>query len=168
MKVSIKVYFTGQENYVLNINSHDFISYGISGPNWGIFSCAKKIKSIYWVPLGGLGHWWIADRLREMRWSEEKGLLWETRDQRRRVSPDNAGMKNISAEVSIFCMWTNWIHLIICSTIEFRKLYYCSGCALHKICEMCTFDRCPRGWSDQKSFLACGDAKKENWKTTKL
>ena len=36
--------------------------------------------------------------------SEEKGLLWETRDQRRRISPDHAGMKNISAEVSIICL----------------------------------------------------------------
>ena len=36
-----------------------------------------------------------------------------------------------------------------------------------KICEIYTFDRCPHGCTGQKSFLACGDAKKENWKTTK-
>ena len=35
-----------------------------------------------------------------------------------------------------------------------------------KICEIYTFDRCPHWWSNQKSFLACGDAKKENWRTT--
>ena len=98
--------------------------------------------------------------------SEEKGLLWETRDQRRRISPDHAGMKNISAEVSIICLWTNWIHLIICSKIEFRKLYYCSRCALHKICEMCTFDRCPRGWSDQKSFFGLWRRKKRELENT--
>ena len=28
-----------------------------------------------------------------------------------KVSSDHAGIKNISAEVSIFCLWTNWIHL---------------------------------------------------------
>ena len=32
-------------------------------------------------------------------------------------------MKNISAEVSIFCPWTNWIHLVTCSKIEFRDLH---------------------------------------------
>ena len=30
---------------------------------------------------------------------------------RRRVSSDHPGMKNIPGEVSIFCLWTNWIHL---------------------------------------------------------
>ena len=39
-------------------------------------------------------------------------------------------------------------------------------CALDKICEIYTFDRCPHGCTGQKSFLACGDAKKENWRTT--
>ena len=48
-----------------------------------------------------------------------------------------------------------------------RGLYYCSRCALDKICEIDTFDRCPHGCTGQKSFLACGDAKKENWRTTK-
>ena len=38
---------------------------------------------------------------------------------------------------------------------------------LGKICEIYTFDRCPHGWTGQKSFLAWGDAKKENWRTTK-
>ena len=83
---------------------------------------------------------------------------------KRRVSSDHAGMK----EVSIFCLWTNWIHLVTCSEIEFRKLHCCSRCALDKLFEIYTFDRCPQGWSGQKSFLACGDAKKENWRTTKL
>ena len=77
-------------------------------------------------------------------------------------------MKNISAEVSIFCLWTNWIHLVTCSEIEFCELHCCSRCALDKIFEIYTFDRCPQGWSGQKLFLACGDAKKENWRTTKL
>ena len=81
---------------------------------------------------------------------------------------DHAGMKNISAEVSIFCLWTNWIHLVTCIKIEFRELYCCSRCALDKIFKIYTFDRCPQGWSGQKSFLTCGDAKKENWRTTKL
>ena len=85
-----------------------------------------------------------------------------------RVSSDYAGMKNISAEVSIFCLWTNWIHLVTCSKIEFRELHCCSRCALDKIFEIYTFDRCSQGWSGQKWFLACGEAKKENWRTTKL
>ena len=87
---------------------------------------------------------------------------------KRRVSSDHAGMKNISAEVSIFCLWTNWIHLVTCSKIEFRELHCCSRCALDKIFEIYTFDRCPQGWSGQNSFLACGDAKKENWSTTAI
>ena len=85
-----------------------------------------------------------------------------------RVSSDHPGMKNISGEVSIFCLWTNWIHLVTCSKIEFRELHCCSRCALDKIFEIYTFDRCSQGWSGQKSFLACGDAKEENWRTTKL
>ena len=51
--------------------------------------------------------------------------------------------------------------------ISLRELYYCNRCALDKICEIYTFDRCPHGCTGQKSFLACGDAKKENWRTTK-
>ena len=51
---------------------------------------------------------------------------------KRRVSSDHAGMKNISAEVSIFCLWTNWIHLVTCSKIEFRELHCCSRCFCSK------------------------------------
>ena len=51
---------------------------------------------------------------------------------RRRVSSDHAGIKNISAEVSTFCLWTNWIHLVNCSKIEFRELHCCGRCALDK------------------------------------
>ena len=80
---------------------------------------------------------------------------------KRRVFSDYAGMKNISGEVSIFCQWNNWIHLVTCSKIEFREPYYCSRCALDKICEIYSFDCCPHGLSSQKSFLAYGDAKKE-------
>ena len=87
---------------------------------------------------------------------------------KRRLSSDHACMKNISAEVSIFCLWTKWRHLVTCSKIEFRELYYSCRCALDKICEIYTFDRCPKGWSIRKSFLACNDAKKENWRTAKL
>ena len=79
---------------------------------------------------------------------------------------DHAGMKNISAEVSTFCLWTNWIHLATCSEMEFRELHCCSHCALDKIFEIYTFDRCPQGGTGQKSFLYCGNAKKENWRTT--
>ena len=43
---------------------------------------------------------------------------------KRRVSSDRPGMKNIPGEVSIFCLWTNWIHLLTCGKIEFRELYY--------------------------------------------
>ena len=43
---------------------------------------------------------------------------------RRRVSSDHPGMKNIPGVVSIFCLWTNWIHLLTCGKIEFRELYY--------------------------------------------
>ena len=42
---------------------------------------------------------------------------------KRRVSSDHTSMENISAEVSIFCPWTNWIHLVTCSKIEFRDLH---------------------------------------------
>ena len=63
---------------------------------------------------------------------------------KRRVSSDHAGMKNISAEVSIFCLWTNWIHLVVCSKIEFHELHCCSRCTLDKIFEIYTFDRCPQ------------------------
>ena len=35
----------------------------------------------------------------------------------------HTSMENISAEVSIFCPWTNWIHLVTCSKIEFRDLH---------------------------------------------
>ena len=69
-------------------------------------------------------------------------------------------MKNISAEVFIFCLWTKWIHLVTYSKIESRELHCYSRCALDKIFEIYTFDRCAQGWSGQKSFLACGDAKK--------
>ena len=69
-------------------------------------------------------------------------------------------MKNISAEVFIFCLWANWMHFITCSKIEFRDLHYRSRYALDKICEIYTFDRCSQGWSLQKSFLTCGDTKK--------
>ena len=37
-------------------------------------------------------------------------------------------MKYILAEVSIFCLWTNWIHLVTCSKIEFRELHCYSRC----------------------------------------
>ena len=43
---------------------------------------------------------------------------------RRGVSSDHPGMKNIPGEVSLFCLWTNWIHLLTCGKIEFRELYY--------------------------------------------
>ena len=45
--------------------------------------------------------------------------------------------------------------------MKFREPYYCSRCVLDKICEIYSFDRCPRGLSSQKLFLAYGDAKKE-------
>ena len=77
-------------------------------------------------------------------------------------------MKNISAEVSIFSHCTDERHLVTCSKIELRDLYYCSRCALGKICEIYTFDRCAHGCTSQKSFLASSDPKKENWRTTKL
>ena len=54
-------------------------------------------------------------------------------------------------------VWTNWVHLLACSKVEFRELYYCSRCALEKI-----FKILGRGggvWP--KSF---GNAKKENKK----
>ena len=87
---------------------------------------------------------------------------------KRRLSSDHACMKNISAEVSMFCLWTNWRHLVTFRKIEFCELFYCSRCALDKICEIYTFDRCPHGCTGQKPFLTCGDAKKENWRTTKF
>ena len=86
---------------------------------------------------------------------------------KRRLSSDHACMKNISAEVSIFRLWTKWRHLVICSKIEFRELYYSSRCALDKISEIYTFDRCPHGWSSQTFFwLVATHIKKKlenNW-----
>ena len=58
--------------------------------------------------------------------------LWS----KRRVSSDHAGMKNTSAEVSMFCLWTNWIHLVTCSKIQFHELHCCSRCALDKIFDL--------------------------------
>ena len=78
---------------------------------------------------------------------------------KRRVSSDHAGMKNISAEVPIFCLWTNWIHLVTCSNIELRELYCCSYYALDKFFEIHTFDCCPQGCSGQTSSR--GEAKRE-------
>ena len=39
------------------------------------------------------------------------------------VSSGNAVMENISGEVSVFCLYIDWIHHIICSESEFRELY---------------------------------------------
>ena len=52
--------------------------------------------------------------------------------------------------------------------MEFRGLHCYSRCVLDKIFEIYTLDRCPQGWSGQESFLACGDSKKENSRTTNL
>ena len=60
----------------------------------------------------------------------------------------------------IFCLWTNWRHLVTCSKTEFRELYYCSHCALDKICEIYTFDRCPHGCSSQNHFWLVAMRKK--------
>ena len=60
------------------------------------------------------------------------------------------------------------LYLLTCSKIQFRELHWCSRCALDKIFKIYTFDRCPQGRSGQKSFLACGDVKKENWRITRL
>ena len=79
---------------------------------------------------------------------------------KRRVSSDHAGMNNISAEVSIFCLWTNWIHLVTCSAIEFRELYYCSRCALDKICEIYTSIAVHRGGLAKNHFWIVATQKK--------
>ena len=94
-------------------------------------------------------------------------LIYQWRS-KRRVSLEHVGMKNISIEVFIFCLWTNWIHFVTCREIWFRERHYCRRSALDKICEIYTFDRFPHGWSGQKSFLACGHTKKKielenNW-----
>ena len=47
-------------------------------------------------------------------------------------------------------------------TSEPLSVSYIIAITEHKICEIYTFDRCPHGCTGQKSFLACGDAKKEN------
>ena len=60
------------------------------------------------------------------------------------------------------------LYILTCSKIQFRELHWCSRCALDKIVKIYTFDRCPQGRSGEISFLACGDAKKENWRTTRL
>ena len=65
---------------------------------------------------------------------EEKGLLW------------SRWYEKYFSWSFIFCLWTKWIHLVTYSKIESRELHCYSRCALDKIFE--------------KSFLACGDAKK--------
>lgn len=40
-----------------------------------------------------------------------------------------------------------------------------SASAPDKICEIYTFDCCPRRRSSQKSILSCNDGKEENWRT---
>ena len=59
----------------------------------------------------------------------EKGLLW------------SRWYEIYLAEVSIFCRWTNWIHLVTCSKTEFHELHCCSRCTLDKIkyfyCNIC-------------------------------
>ena len=84
------------------------------------------------------------------------------------VSSDHAGMKKLSVKVSILCLWTDNLHLVTCSKREFLNLCHCSRSALEKLCEIYTYDRRPHGWPDQKSILACADAKKENRRITKL
>ena len=85
---------------------------------------------------------------------------------KRRVSSDHAGMKNISGEVSISCLWTNSIHLVTCNnsvsriiTVATRwtkSVYFTFSITFHT------------GGLAKNHFLAWGDAKKENWRTTKL
>ena len=86
---------------------------------------------------------------------EEKALLWSR-------------LYEKYFSWSFHILSANRRHLLTCSKIEFHELYYFSRCALDKICEIYTFDRCPHGCTGQKSFLACSDAKKGNWRTTKL
>ena len=71
--------------------------------------------------------------------------------------------KKISGEVSVFCLWTNWIHLVTCRKIEFRELYYRSYWALDKIYEIYTFDRCPHGWSSNVTYSLLKKKIKENF-----
>ena len=54
--------------------------------------------------------------------------------------------------------------------MESREPHYCSRCALDKICEIHTFDRCLLSIADlaKNHFLACGNEKKKNWITTTL
>ena len=79
---------------------------------------------------------------------EGRGLLW------------SRWYEKASVKVSILCLWTDNLHLVTCSKREFLNLCHCSRSALEKICEIYTYDRRPHGWPDQKSILACADAKK--------
>ena len=85
-----------------------------------------------------------------------------------RVSSDHAGMKNISVEVSIFCLWTNWIHLVTCSKIEFPELHCCSRCALDKIFDILHFRSLFTGVVWSKIIFDLWRRKKEKWRTTRL
>ena len=49
---------------------------------------------------------------------------------------------------------------------KYRELYYFSRSILNKSCESYTFDRCLHRGSSQKSSLGCGDAKKEDKRTS--
>ena len=69
-------------------------------------------------------------------------------------------MKNISAEVSIFCLWTNWIHLITCSKIEFRELHCYSRCALDKILKLTLSITVRRGGLAKNDFWLVAKQKK--------
>ena len=116
--------------------------WGNRWPYW----CIKYAQTYFFSPINACiwkffrTNWWIFDTQIKV---EEKGL-------------PHASMKNISGEVSIFCLWNNWIHLVTCSKIEFREPYYYSRYALDKICEIYTFVRCPNGWSSRKISFGLG------------
>ena len=73
---------------------------------------------------------------------------------KRRVSSDLAGMKNVSAEVSIFCLWTNynWIHFTTCSKISWAIL-------LQSVSD---------GQNLWSVHFRSPSTRVENWRTTKL
>ena len=51
--------------------------------------------------------------------------------------------------------------------IEFRELYYSSGCAQTTSAKFTLSIAVNKGGLAKKLFLACDDAKREKWRTTK-
>ena len=69
---------------------------------------------------------------------------------------DHAGMKNVLGKVSIFCLWTNWIHLVTCN----RAILFTVALRWTKSVKFTLSIAFHPGGLAKHDFWACGDAKK--------